>query len=759
MEGRLIAVAGCTLIFILVAIPRTFSSSNPLFWSSSLFIPLAVTLAGLLVYLVSPAPSLGKIELWEIVAVSSLLAAGIISRPRDSSLLIFYGLILLWGAVLIIYGVSESGWNLLKSRPLVATYINRNHFCAFIGMILPLTVSFGIGSPKRSVAWLSRIGFLILLSGIILTRSRGGLLAGFISTLAVLLIYILSRGKKKHLLLLLICVLLILLIGAAIYTNYRTQPVYATSLDALSIQTRFSIWESGAKMFLARPWLGWGWGTFKYVYPQFKSEQVWYGVPHAHNEWLQILAEGGAVGFLVFTGCFLLVFIRLIRTGLTSGRTIGGLFSLGSAGSLLYTGIHGGFDFILRLPANISLITIIVSLGLALTCSGKRVIKPVVSISIILLLGIFILYPAGRFYRSYLQWEEGERQFEAGNSSAALRNFDRASALDPDFNPPLYRKADIRMGQFEASPDKIRSYRMIVDDLMRAHRNNPWDLQPLWTLGNFYRKLHAYQDAAAVLEKVLVLDPNNPFLLYDLARIELLSGKLRAGALRLRRSSSIYPSMWPACRDLLFLYTDDYDILRELPSDRDSDHRNLGYHLLGDERWDPTEMEFRKAVSLAPGNPNNYRALGVLFSRTGDYAQSEKFYHRAIELSPENAQWLYELGRVWRNLDNNEKALDFYLRAYNLAPDKRSYTESAGALILQLKGPEAALGFWEEVMNHDQLLHRPHYHRARLFLKAGDLSQAKKEIDRALELVPGNRDYLSLQKRIHKKKSQITSTK
>jgi len=75
-------------------------------------------------------------------------------------------------------------------------------------------------------------------------------------------------------------------------------------------------------------------------------------------------------------------------------------------------------------------------------------------------------------------------------------------------------------------------------------------------------------------------------------------------------------------------------------------------------------------------------------------------------------------------------------------------TESTAALIRELEGVEAVLDFWEEVINQNQLLHRPHFHRARLFLKAGNYSQAKNEIEKALELAPDNRVYLKLQKQI-----------
>ena len=50
-------------------------------------------------------------------------------------------------------------------------------------------------------------------------------------------------------------------------------------------------------MFLKRPVLGWGLGTFPVVYPQFRSFSTNFFVNQAHNDYLQLLVEMGLLGF------------------------------------------------------------------------------------------------------------------------------------------------------------------------------------------------------------------------------------------------------------------------------------------------------------------------------------------------------------------------------------------------------------------------------------------------------------------------------
>jgi len=69
---------------------------------------------------------------------------------------------------------------------------------------------------------------------------------------------------------------------------------------------RREIFQSSLEMIAARPWQGSGLGTFREVYPQFATFDAGRVVEHAHSDWLEWAAEGGAGFALVWLAGFLL---------------------------------------------------------------------------------------------------------------------------------------------------------------------------------------------------------------------------------------------------------------------------------------------------------------------------------------------------------------------------------------------------------------------------------------------------------------------
>ena len=72
---------------------------------------------------------------------------------------------------------------------------------------------------------------------------------------------------------------------------------------------RLGIDRDGLRMFAHRPLIGWGLGTFPIVYPEFRSFSTTFFVNEAHNDYIQLLVETGAVGLALMLW-FLVRFYR-----------------------------------------------------------------------------------------------------------------------------------------------------------------------------------------------------------------------------------------------------------------------------------------------------------------------------------------------------------------------------------------------------------------------------------------------------------------
>ena len=99
----------------------------------------------------------------------------------------------------------------------------------------------------------------------------------------------------------------------------RLESMSNISSDASNLE-RLNRWNSAVKLFLKRPFWGWGPGTYSFVYAPFQSSKDLTIIStnfgdggNAHSEYLGPLAEQGLIGFIIN---LLLISFLFIYTGL-----------------------------------------------------------------------------------------------------------------------------------------------------------------------------------------------------------------------------------------------------------------------------------------------------------------------------------------------------------------------------------------------------------------------------------------------------------
>jgi O-antigen ligase len=114
---------------------------------------------------------------------------------------------------------------------------------------------------------------------------------------------------------------------------------------------RAHFWRGTLDIFRANPWLGAGLGAFSAAYPRYDTGGGLYRLEQAHNDYLQLLSDGGVVGGLLGVIFVALLFRGALR-GMQSESPLRRGLALGGLAGCFAALVHSFFDFPLHTAAN-----------------------------------------------------------------------------------------------------------------------------------------------------------------------------------------------------------------------------------------------------------------------------------------------------------------------------------------------------------------------------------------------------------------------
>lgn len=249
------------------------------------------------------------------------------------------------------------------------TFINRNHFAAYLEMSLPLLVALVVGRVRQLRAFrgnlFARIAraletegsqilmllFMIVLVavGLIFSLSRSGITFGLAALMIFLFLYWRAREalSAKAYFILGVCGTVALAVWIGL--NPVLQRFIHVS-ENWAEGARLQVWTDTLNIFRHFPLSGTGAGTFPQAFPMYRSFVYNNVYREAHNDYVQILAESGIVFlFLLILLCDLM--IARLRHILTREIRRLEVIQLGAFCSLVSLALHSLTDFSLQIPA------------------------------------------------------------------------------------------------------------------------------------------------------------------------------------------------------------------------------------------------------------------------------------------------------------------------------------------------------------------------------------------------------------------------
>ncbi len=302
------------------------------------------------VYLVA-TQVIGRRQVWWVVG--ALLAAGLVEVAL--------------GAYQFLRQVGPEAF-ILAGRFMRAygTFRQPNPYAGYLGYLVPVAVSLalaGVGLWWRSrkplgllVAVTCGASSLALVIGIGLSWSRGSWMA-----LAAALLAVMAMRERRATIAVLIAglvfVVILLVAGTAWLPSALSERVTGLGSyvagpnpnrteitdENFAVLERLAHWQVGWRMFEDRPWTGVGIGNYGTEYGQYAPAHWYEPLGHAHNIFINFIAEMGILGLTAF----LLFWLGALRFAWRSAGHLQGFpaaLAIGVFGTLIYLTVHSMFD-------------------------------------------------------------------------------------------------------------------------------------------------------------------------------------------------------------------------------------------------------------------------------------------------------------------------------------------------------------------------------------------------------------------------------
>lgn len=256
-----------------------------------------------------------------------------------------------------------------------------NPYAGYLGYTAPLAASLALAALL--LAWQKRSWRLLAL-GVALTGVAGALAAGILMSwsrgawigLAAALIAVVGLRNWRTAVLTAAATLALALIVALFGIGWLPTSISGRVADLgayfsvpdparteitdenFSVLERLAHWNAGLRMFDDAPWLGVGIGNYGASYGRYPQAHWYEPLGHAHNVFINFLAETGVIGLTAFLLFWLSIARIAARAGWRGKDPWNRALALGVLGAWVYLTLHSLFDnlFVQHLQLQLALL-------------------------------------------------------------------------------------------------------------------------------------------------------------------------------------------------------------------------------------------------------------------------------------------------------------------------------------------------------------------------------------------------------------------
>lgn len=436
-------------------------------------------------------------------------------------------------------------------------FINPNHLAGFLGMTVPLALGYTVMSRfSATIKVLLAYSAVTMLAGILVSVSRGGILAAAIALMLFCGILLAQRDFWKPALVML-CVL-VALAGLALSQFESAQKRFAEAFKHDKVEdARQFYWQAAWQLAQSSPTWGVGPGHFDLEFPVLRDWKVQGRPQYVHNEYLNTLCEWGFIGMSIVAAVCVLLFWGVFQTWQAlrkPSNDMGARFSdrtafvVGATVGLLSVMLHCIVDFDMHIPGvAVTAITLMALLAAQMRFATEQYWQNPGRIGKILLTAAAvaaIVYLSGQGLRkgrqTYWLWQAKAGQASPERVMAFATKAHQAEPMDWE---AVYRTGEYlwRLSLVEG-PDYLDRAKQAMKWYSEAMQLDRFDAYAPLACGMCLDRIGQTEEATPFFLTAIRNDPHNTYINLEVARHCIELGELAAA----RRWMSHGALMWDA---------------------------------------------------------------------------------------------------------------------------------------------------------------------------------------------------------------------
>ena len=465
------------------------------------------------------------------------------------------------------------------------------------------------------------------------------------------------------------------------------------------------LWSSTIELAKQNLISGNGIGNYWIKYPSVDPEYVEFS-KYAHNDYLQILSEGGIIGFSIYLIFLVLILLKIIKYRPPDDKK---LLFYGLAGSLFVIMVDSVFSYSLYVPVPTYIFA--VSIGILLNITNQpysepiklnKFIKLILALTTVLLLGIlsYLLTARNIGFYHYLKGSLyiAEKNFRDNpdNLIKAKTHINKAVKWLPYEPEPLYFNMVIEMesGNFPLARDT--GYRLL--QLTPYEKNTLLVMAKLEAvLGNegkskdLFAKLAPSKNAR-----------NSKYVEQMLGRYNSFHSKLKNPALgkesAIKMIDEISARITENPNDYLYFTrammlinlgrwheaVSDLNICLQTPNKYPLGHvlRAMYYSKTG--RFDKALTDYEIYLQFDSKSEAALLGCAIVYQKKGTLDKAQDKFQAVLSLNPDNAKALRNMGILKLSMDNEPEAVEYFQKSLDIDPAQAN-AEDIKNLINQLQ--------------------------------------------------------------------------